>query len=107
MVSRVLIRREDDLDGSEATETIQFGIDNVEYEIDLSADNAAKLRESVASYVDKARKVGGRTRKASATVTPLVDTKAVRAWAQANGIELAKRGRIPTDVISQYQAAGN
>jgi hypothetical protein len=107
MVSKVIIRREDDLDGSEAIETIQFAIDNVEYEIDLSADNAAKLRASVASYVDKARKVGGRTRRASTRAPSPIDSRSVRKWAAANGIELSTRGRIPADVVSQYQAAGN
>jgi hypothetical protein len=36
-----------------------------------------------------------------------VDNTAIRVWAQANGIELSKRGRIPADVVNQFKAAGN
>jgi hypothetical protein len=37
----------------------------------------------------------------------MVDNKAVRRWADANGIALSKRGRIPQNVVSQFRAAGN
>jgi hypothetical protein len=106
MASRVITTLVDDTDGSEAAETVQFGMDGASYEIDLSADNAAKLRDAVAAYVEKARKVGGR-RGSKAQPAHLVDNKAVRAWAQANGIELSKRGRIPADIIERYKADGN
>src|ERR1700749_2351134 len=46
----------DDLDGSEATETVAFGLDGASYEIDLSTGNAGKLRKELASYVEHARK---------------------------------------------------
>jgi hypothetical protein len=108
MASKVIVRLEDDLDGSEAAETIHFSIDGVEYEIDLSESNASKLRDDLAGYVKKARKVGGRrTRRSSIGSPSLIDNKSVRKWAQANGIEVSARGRISADVVSQYQAAGN
>ena len=31
--------------------------------------------------------------------------KAVRAWAKAEGIDVPARGKIPDDVIAQYEAA--
>ena len=40
MAQRIVYRLEDDLDSSEAAETIVFGIDSVSYEIDLSEGNA-------------------------------------------------------------------
>jgi hypothetical protein len=107
MVSKVITRLEDDLDGSQAAETIKFSIDGVEYEIDLSEKNAGKLRADLALYVGHARKVGGRGRRASTGAPSLIDNQSVRKWAASNGIELSKRGRIPADVVSQYQAAGN
>jgi Lsr2 len=107
MASRVITTLVDDTDGSEAAETVQFGLDGTMWEIDLSAGNAGKLRADLAGYVSKARKVGGRTRRASTGTPSLIDNKSVRKWAEANGIELSKRGRIPADIISQYQAAGD
>jgi hypothetical protein len=110
MAQRVNVLLVDDLDGeSEATETIRFGIDGRNLELDLSADNAEAMRETLRKYVDAARKTGtSRTGRASArrTVTD-VDPKAVRAWAAANGHEVSSRGRIPAEVVEAYRAAGN
>jgi hypothetical protein len=107
MVSKVITRLEDDLDGSEAAETVKFSIDGVDYEIDLSKQNADKFRNSFGDYISHGRKVGGRRGRKSAAASDGVDIKAVRKWAASNGIEVSTRGRVPADVISQYQAAGN
>ena len=53
MAQRVKIILEDDLDGSPAEETVTFGLDGVTYEIDLSTDNAAKLRDELAQLTGK------------------------------------------------------
>ena len=37
----------------------------------------------------------------SATTIP----KAVRAWAETQGIEVSQRGRVPADLIAKFQAA--
>ena len=79
MAQRVNIVLVDDIDGSDATETIAFGLDGSSYEIDLNDKNAAKLRDALAGYVGHARKVGGarRTRsaaKVSATSKPPIAT---------------------------------
>jgi hypothetical protein len=106
MASRTIVLLEDDVDGSKADETIEFGIDGTTYAIDLSGSNAKKLRGALDSYINKARKVSGKrttSRKASSTV----DLKAVRAWAASNGIELSGRGRVPASVLEQYRSAGN
>ncbi len=42
------VRLIDDLDGESADETVEFGIDGKNYEIDLSKDNAGKLRDALA-----------------------------------------------------------
>lgn len=51
----------DDLDSSHAAdETVRFGIDGTDYEIDLTARHAAELRSALNVYVGAARKIGGR-----------------------------------------------
>jgi Lsr2 len=106
MSSKVLVLLEDDVDGGKADETIEFGIDGTTYAIDLSDSNAQKLRGALDGYVSKARKVSGKRSTSRSAVSP-IDSKAIRAWAASNGIELSKRGRIPQDVVSQFRAAGN
>jgi hypothetical protein len=93
MATRVTTSLVDDTDGSESAETIAFGVD-VAYEIDLSDTNAKKIGDALAPWLSKARKMGGR-RSTGRKITSEIDNKAVRTWAQANGIELSKRGRIP------------
>jgi hypothetical protein len=104
--SKVIVILEDDVDGGRADETVEFGLDGVAYTIDLSVDNAKKLRSALDGYVSKARKTGGR-RSTTRKVSSGVDNTAVRAWAEANGIEVSKRGRISQNVVSQFRAAGN
>ena len=48
MAQRVNIVLVDDIDGSDATETVSFGLDGTSYEIDLNDKNAAKLRDALA-----------------------------------------------------------
>ena len=106
MSSKVIVLLEDDLDGTKADETVEFGLDGVAYAIDLSDDNAKKLRGALDGYVSKARKVSGK-RSTSRKASYGVDLKAVRAWAASHGIELSSRGRVPTSVLQQYRSAGN
>ena len=56
MAQRVVVTLSDDIDGSEAAETIAFGLDGKSYEIDLNEANAEKLREALAPYVEAGRK---------------------------------------------------
>jgi Lsr2 len=106
MSSKVLVILEDDLDGGKADETVEFGLDGAAYAIDLSDDNAKKLRGALDGYISKARKVSGK-RSTSRKASSAVDVKAVRAWAASNGIELSSRGRVPASVLQQYRSAGN
>jgi hypothetical protein len=106
MSSKVVVLLEDDVDGGEAAETVEFGLDGTTYAIDLSEQNAKKLRETLDGYVSKARKVSVR-RSTGRKTSSGIDIHAVRAWAEANGIEVSKRGRISRDIVSQFKAAGN
>lgn len=58
MAKRVQVVLIDDLDGSEADETVHFSLDDAGYEIDLSRDNASRLRDVLTPYLGSARKVG-------------------------------------------------
>jgi Lsr2 len=108
VATKTITRIEDDLDGSDAAETVTFGLDGAEYAIDLSDKNAAKLRGALEGFISKARKTGGRraARGRSRSSGP-VDTSAVRAWAASRGIEVNSRGRISQRVLDEYRAAGN
>ncbi len=98
----------DDLDGSEAEESVKFGLDGVSYEIDLSSKNAAKLRKEFASYVSSARRVGGRATRGRAAKPARgsarkPETAEIRAWAKDQGYDVSDRGRIPAEIIEAYQ----
>jgi len=106
MATKTLVVMEDDIDGSKASQTVQFALDNVEYSIDLSDRNAEKLRGDMEKWIKAGRKTGG-GRRAGRKTNGQVDLKAVRAWAASNKIELSSRGRVPQRIIEQYHAAGN
>lgn len=97
----------DDIDGGEATGTVQFGLDGVDYEIDLSAGHTGELHAALQIYVDHARKVGATTKRAprGRRAGSTIDTTAVRTWAREQGIDIKDRGRVPGDVVAKYEAA--
>jgi hypothetical protein len=110
MAQEVTVRLTDDLDASEAAETVSFGLDGALFDIDLSAKNAAALRKALARFVAVARKAPGPRRPVARTgkrggPDAAVDAKAVRAWAAKRKIELSSRGRIPATVLEQYKAS--
>jgi hypothetical protein len=109
MAQKVNIILVDDIDGSEATETVTFGLDGTSYEIDLNDTNAAALREAISPYVGHARKVGRasgrRATKASSGSGGGTPAKEIRDWARSNGYDVPDRGRIPADVREAFEAA--
>jgi hypothetical protein len=105
------VRLIDDIDGETADETVEFGIDGKNYEIDLSNGNAGKLRDALASYVAAARRSGGGRRRggssggAAAARRPAIDreqNQAIRDWARKRGMKVSDRGRIPAEVLDAY-----
>ena len=104
MAQRVQIILEDDYDGGTAVETVSFALDGAEYEIDLSAKNAAGLREALAPWLGHARKTGGRRKRATKQAGSS-STSDIRAWAQANGHDVSSRGRVSADVRAAYEKA--
>ncbi len=117
MAKKVTIEIFDDTDGSQAEQTVPFGLDGVSYEIDLSTANANTLRTALAPFVSVARRTGGRRIKVAVgqptgstkeESQPTADYSAahdIRSWAHDNGYEVADRGRIPTSVVDAYHAS--
>lgn len=110
MAQKVNIVLVDDIDGSEATETVSFGLDGTSYEIDLNDANAAALREALATYIGHGRKVGaaprrGARRTAAASSAGGASAKEIRDWARANGHDVPDRGRVSAEVRAAYDKA--
>lgn len=103
MAQKVNIVLVDDIDGSDAEETINFGLDGKSYEIDLNAKNAKKLRDALAPYVAHARRNASRSRRR--TAADRSSASEIRAWARENGYDVSERGRVPADIKAAYDAA--
>lgn len=111
MARKVITLLTDDLDGSEADRTIEFGIDGVTYTIDLSEKNVGKLRNALDVYIAAGSRVGRgsvegrrpvRRGGGSPTRTDRDQNKAIREWAVKNGYDVSERGRIPASVVEAY-----
>ncbi|MCP2164687.1 histone-like nucleoid-structuring protein Lsr2 [Goodfellowiella coeruleoviolacea] len=115
MAQKVTVTLVDDLDGSQAEETVEFGLDGISYQIDLSSKNAGKLRDALADFVSSARRAGGRKRaagrppagaKARPASADREQNQAIREWARKQGMKVSDRGRIPADVLEAYHRQG-
>lgn len=104
MAQRVVVTLSDDIDGGEASETVAFGLDGKTYEIDLSSHNAEQLRNALAPFVEAGRK-RSRSGRAFHRTAVAPDPKAVRAWAESNGLGVPARGRIPRRVYEAFNQA--
>jgi hypothetical protein len=109
MAKQVQTRLVDDLDGSEAAETVLLGLDGKAFELDLSEKNAKKLRKALEPFLAGARRSGGGSRgrqrgggSASRSTSDRDRNTAIRDWARQNGRQVADRGRIPASVIEAY-----
>ena len=110
MAQKVHVVLYDDIEKSvEADETVSFGLDGETYEIDLTAKNAAALRDAIAPYKAEARRVsGGRAKSATRrgrTTAVAGNATDIRAWAKAKGMTVNDRGRVPAEVRAAYEAA--
>jgi hypothetical protein len=112
MARQTIVQLIDDLDNGKADETVTFGLDGVTYEIDLSAKNAAKLRDALANYVANARRSGrgagprtsGSGRRGRGARGDREQTQAIREWARRNGFKVGEKGRIPGNVLEAYNS---
>ena len=106
----------DDVDGSEAAETVSFALDGKSYEIDLSKRNAAALRKLLGRYIDAARGTDRRSRARSSSASKSrakngsrrsYDIAQLREWAGANKVKVPARGRIPRSIVEQFLSRKN
>lgn len=112
MARKVAVELLDDIDGSEAEETLKFGLDGAHYEIDVNATHDDQLRRALAKFILSARRIGrgdavaGGPRRTSgaAAGSDRAQNQAIRQWARRKKIELSDRGRILASVVEQYQA---
>ena len=105
MAQRVSIILTDDIDGSPAVETLSFALDGVNYEIDLSEANAAKLREAAQPFIAVARKTSGRARAGRRRTVGGTSATEIREWALSQGMQVSARGRVSAEVRAAYEAA--
>lgn len=97
----------DDLDQTVIDDggTYSFSLNGKAYEIDLTSDNFAKLREALSPFITAGRRVGRGSKTSVQRAVTKDDTSVVRAWAQQNGYTVSDRGRIPAEVIAAYRAS--
>jgi hypothetical protein len=93
---KTVVELVDDVDGGQADETVRFALDGVDYTIDLSAENATRLRQILAAFVANARRAAGRSRR---TAEPVEDPVAVAA------AHKAERKRANREALKSIRAA--
>ena len=113
MAKRVIQELIDDLDGKPADESVQFGLDGVQYAIDLSKKNAEKLRAALKPFISAGTKIGrgavvaSRSGAGRGRVPVRGDrdqNRAIREWAVSAGYQVSDRGRIKQEIVEQYHA---
>ena len=111
MATRTTVEVIDDFDFTEGADTRTFSFDGVDYEIDLNDKNYKTMTKDFARYVDSARRAkvkGRRKRTETRSDAPKAPTgskeqnDAIREWAIKRGKKVATRGRIPRDIINEF-----
>lgn len=105
-MQRLDVQLEDDLTGGPADETVLFGVDGRDYQIDLNAKHAATFRKQLGAFVERARLVRRhRPRSTARSVASRERSREIRAWAEQQDFDVAEHGRLPTHVIQEYERA--
>src|SRR5947199_4616936 len=118
MAQRTVVTLVDDLTGEEAENisTVEFALDGVTYQLDLTDENSMKLHDTLSQYAKAGRKIGGRGRSGPRSGRAIKSTdrtagynretlKSIRAWAKKNGHNVSDRGRLPAEVLQAWQTA--
>lgn len=96
----------DDLDGSEAAETVKFGVDGIDYLIDLSEANASRLRDALKEFTAAARRSVPPIKPRKRGSRPQnLELDMIRFWATERGYTVAPHGRIPQAIKDAYKHA--
>jgi hypothetical protein len=118
MAQKTIVTLVDDLTGEEAENisTVEFALDGVTYELDLTDENSTKLHDALSQYAKAARKIGGRRRSGPRPDRVIKSTgrtagynretlKSIREWAKKNGHNVSDRGRLPAEVLKAWETA--
>jgi hypothetical protein len=107
MTRRVTVVLQDDIDGGEPAQTMFFALDGTHYEIDLTEENAAALRDCLAPWIAVARPTSEARipEPRSSSVGRSPNPAEIRRWAAENGIPVRARGRISVDLREQFASA--
>ncbi|MEE3755253.1 histone-like nucleoid-structuring protein Lsr2 [Mycobacterium intracellulare] len=119
----------------DAIDMVEFSYRGKPYTLELNAKNGAQFDNDIQKWVDAAEKAAAnagpavprkprsatkrsaakpskapraRRRKASASTTATVgreQSRAIREWAKANGVQVPARGRVPAAVVEAYNNA--
>jgi hypothetical protein len=110
MAERVVRERVDDLERErghfvQADERLTFSLDGKSFVIDLSAANAAVLREALRPFVEHAQPLINYHDYDGMTEPQLkrAELNRVREWAREQGLTPNERGRIAESIIKQYE----
>lgn len=109
MATRTQVIRISDLSGEDLGDgglTVNFSVGSDNYTIDLSDSEAEEFYDFLKKYTDVATKTAGRVARRSASSSrprSNPQTKAIKEWAVANGLDVPQRGRIPRSIIEQYE----
>jgi hypothetical protein len=104
MAQKITVELEDDLDGGPADETVRFGVDSAEYEIDLSKKNAAAFRKKLAPFTIMPARLGGDS--AAGRGGPRVGSAAAIPGVGERPGRCGQRPRAhPASVVAQCHAA--
>lgn len=87
----------------EATERVEFGLDGQRYKIDLTEQNAKRLRAALDEFIQAAQNLPKKTSR-STTLAERADNQKIRSWARTQHIKVSDRGRIPIEVLRAYAA---
>ena len=111
MARREITQYFDDIDGTPLTDdqvnTVRFSVDDSDYVIDLSEDNATQFLELLAPYVKAARPapVARKSRTRATGGAKRSNSRRIRQWAQGQNIEVSDRGTIPKHIVEAYNQA--
>lgn len=87
-----------------ATQTVEFGYKGKRYAIDLNDANAAKFDDKMKPYLQGASQQLPAAKRRSRTVASRTRSREIRAWARERGRQVSERGRIPAEVVEEYDA---
>ncbi|MEL4212020.1 Lsr2 dimerization domain-containing protein [Corynebacterium bovis] len=112
----------DDMDGTdlsalpaEQVRKVRFAVGSVQYQLDLTAENAALFDEDIARWVAVARRVrrtrrgsagrqGSAGRRGSSDGLDRQTRMQVRAWARRQGLSVGRGGRLSKQVLDAWRA---